>query len=128
MDVNFQPGFSSGDSFTPDNLMAGDTPGIVSASITLISGQNLARGSVLGRITASGKYTLAAAALSNGAQTPTAILAEDVDASAGDKTTLAYVQGCFAEDHITLGAGLTVASIREGLRALGIFLKKTVLP
>lgn len=122
MTVNKQPEYKSEGTFTPDRLIAGDNP-VVTRSITLVSGQNLARGSVVGIITASGKYTLAAAALSNGAQTPNAILAEDVDASAGDKTTLVYEKGTFNEGAITIGAGLTLASIREGLRGKGIFLK-----
>lgn len=127
MQVNFQPGFSEVGNTTPDNLIAGDTPGIVTRSITLVSGQNLVRGALLGVITSGGKYTLSAAALSNGGQTPAAILAEDVDASAGDKTTLAYIMGCFAEAHVTFGSGHTAASVREGLRGKGIILK-TVVP
>lgn len=122
--TNFQPEYKSEGSFSPDKLIAGDAT-IVTRSITLVSGQNLARGSVLGRITASGKYTLSASALTNGAQTPVAILAEDVDASGGDKTTLAYESGVFNEGALTFGAGHTADSTRTGLRQLGIFMKTT---
>lgn len=52
----------------------------------IISGQNVRIGAVLGRITASGKWTLSAPGASDGSQTPAGILVhEDVDASAGDK-------------------------------------------
>lgn len=52
--------------------------------VTLISGQNLAAGTVLGKITASGKYTLHDAAAADGSQTAAAILYDATDASAGD--------------------------------------------
>lgn len=124
--VNFQPGKFSEGTQPVDNLLAGSNLQTISRSITLLSGQNLIRGAVLGVITSGGKYTLSAAAASNGSQTPKAILAEDVDASGGDKTTLAYIAGEFNENEITLGVGHTVASIREGLRDNGIFLKPSV--
>jgi hypothetical protein len=49
-----------------------------------------------------------------------------MDASAGDKTLLVYIAGEFNENEVTLGTGHTVASIREGLRDNGIFLKPSV--
>lgn len=103
-----------------DNLLAGNAHLLVSRSITLISGQNLKRGAVLGKITASSKYNLSASAAGDGSQTPDLILAEDCDASAGDKGALAYARGDFSAAGLTLGAGHSVASILEGLRAKGI--------
>lgn len=111
--------FSSSQS-TTDNLLAGNAHLLVSRAITLVSGQNLKRGAVLGKITASGKYNLSASAAGDGSQTPDLILAEDCDASAGDKGALAYSRGDFSSAGLTLGAGHTVASILEGLRAKGI--------
>lgn len=55
------------------------------AEATLISGQNLGAGTVLGKITASGKYTILAPAAGDGSQTADAILVDAVDASGGDK-------------------------------------------
>lgn len=72
----------------------------------------------------SGKYKLSAAAATDGSQTPDLISGEDVDASQADKTGLAYARGDFNANALTLGAGHTVASITEGLRAKGI----TLLP
>lgn len=99
---------------TYDGLQVGNE--YHSISITLISGQNLARGAVLGKITASGKYTLSASAAGNGSETPAAILADSCDASGGDKTCVAYVTGDFDQNKVTLGAGHTLASIWDGLR------------
>lgn len=122
--MTLQPKFSS-ESFTPDQLHAGDFP-IRTLDVTIASGQNLTRGALLGKITASGKYVLSLSAAADGSQTPVAILAEDVDATAGDKDGIAYISGDFNEDAITYGTSHTAASVREGLRDLNIYLKKPV--
>ncbi|MDY0105305.1 MAG: head decoration protein [Giesbergeria sp.] len=75
---------------------------------------------------ANGEYKLSASASNDGSQTPDLILAEDVDATAADKPALAYSRGDFNANAITLGAGHTVASITEGLRAKGIALLPAV--
>lgn len=69
---------------------------------------------------ASGEYKLSASAANDGSQTPDLILAEDVDATTGDKLGLAYARGDFAIQALTIGTGHTAASITEGLRAKGI--------
>ncbi|HEY8732269.1 MAG TPA: head decoration protein, partial [Candidatus Limnocylindria bacterium] len=74
----FNPAASqSQDTLALDALIAGDTDSIISEKITLITGQNLARGAVLGKITASGKYTLSLSAAVDGSQVPDRILAQD---------------------------------------------------
>ena len=114
------------ETYAPDKLIAGLTQPVTFGR-TLISGQNLARGSVVGIITASGKATLSLSASSDGSEVPYGILADDYDASGGDKANCAvYVKGEFNENAITLGTGHTVASVREGLRDLGIYLKPSV--
>jgi hypothetical protein len=70
----------------------------------------------------SGKYLKSLAAAVDGSQAPDAILADDRDATSGDVEAMAYFDGFFAEQALTLGTGHTVASIREGLRAKGIHL------
>jgi hypothetical protein len=45
--------------------------------------------------------TLALSASSDGSQTPTAILAEDCDASGGDKEAMVYKAGTFNESALT---------------------------
>ena len=58
-------------------------------AVTLKAGTNYALGSVLGKITASGKYRLAPAAEvtgDEGAEIAAAVLIEAVDATAGDRT------------------------------------------
>lgn len=118
------PANFSQDTYTFDHLIAGPTP-VSARKVTLVSGQNLVRGAVLGVITASGKYTLSLSAAADGSQAPDAILAEDCDASAGDAEALIYERGDFAESALTLGTGHTVASIRQGLRDKNITLVNT---
>jgi hypothetical protein len=121
MSFKTQAGFQTEGSYMPDNLIAGDFP-IRTRKVTLVTGQNLARGALLGVITASGKYTLSASAAADGSQTPNAILAEDVDASAGDKDAIVYIAGDFNANTLTYGAGHTAASVRDELRNLSIYL------
>jgi hypothetical protein len=114
------------DTYTPDRLVAGLTQ-LVSIPLTLVSGQNLVRGTVVGVITASGKITQSLSASSDGSQTPYGILADDCDASGGDLANCpVYVAGEFNEAALTLGSAHTLASIRAGLRDKGIFLKTPI--
>ncbi len=107
-----------------DNLMADDDYETVSG--TLISGQNLTRGTLLGKITASGKYTLCLSASSDGSQNPDAILVKSTDASSGDATCEVYVGGEFNQNAITFGTGITAVTAFDGLRQKGIVLKSAL--
>ena len=118
MTANFQ----TEGTYTPDNLLAGNAHLLVARKVTVLSGQVLQRGAVLGTITSSGKAILSLATAVDGSQTPDLILAEAVDATGADATALAYARGDFNAGALTLGTGHTVASIREGLRAKGITL------
>jgi hypothetical protein len=120
--------FTTSTSPATDNLAAGEYPR-VTEEITVVAGQNLTRGAVLGKITASGKWRLSvtpAAVGNEGSETPRAILVQDTDASAADKEAAAYRTGEFNQAAITLGAGHTVDSVREGLADVGIFLKSNL--
>jgi len=117
-------GFSTQSSPTPDKLQAGEFPR-VTKDVT-ITGGNYKRGTVLGRVTANGKFTLSASAAADGSQTPRAVRARDTDASADDVVAPVYLTGEFAESGVTLGAGHTAASVFWTLADKGIFLKKTV--
>lgn len=115
------PASFSSTSLTPDRLIAGAQVGVITRKITLLSGQNLVRGAVLGKNGAA-KYLLSLSAAGDGSQTPDLILAEDCDASGGDKEALAYEAGVFNVNALTIGTAHTAASIQEGLRAKGIHL------
>ena len=61
--------------------------------ITLLIGMPYPVGSVLGRITASGKYKLATSGGTDGAQTASAVLLYAVDATLADATGIVVVRG-----------------------------------
>jgi hypothetical protein len=108
--------------FVPDQLFAGHFQP-VSQPVTISAGQGLLkRGTVMGRITASGNYIVSLSAASDGSQVPVAILADDVDATAATSAGV-YMTGEFNSLALTLGAGWTVATVTNALRAFGIFVK-----
>lgn len=112
--------------YAPDNLIAGLTQ-IVTENMVLAQGQNLKRGTVMGRITASGKATVSTAAAADGSQAAYGILLDDYDATAGDLGGCGVmVKGEFNDHAIILGAGQTILSVHDALRANGIFLKPSV--
>ncbi|MEF3068072.1 head decoration protein [Pandoraea apista] len=118
-----QPGISA-ETYVPDQLIAGNLK-IVTDSVT-ITGGAFKRGTVMGVITTSGKYTQALAAATDGSQTPTAILADDSDASAGDVTGGVYLMAEVNGNALILGTGITLAAAKTALRAVDIFVKNAV--
>lgn len=92
---------SSEEVYSPDNLIAGDSPRIATEPGTLASGQNLVRGTVLGRITASGNLTICNNGAADGSQTPVGILVHDIDASAAAKACQMYKAGNFRSSEMT---------------------------
>lgn len=66
------------------------------------AGNNLKSGTVLGKITASGKYTQLAPAASDGSQTAAAILYWDADASAADMRTVAITNDAEVVDTLLI--------------------------
>ena len=118
--------YKSQDTFTASPALLVGADDVITRSITLISGQNLKRGALLGKITTGGKYNLSLSAAGDGSQTPNAILAEDCDASGGDKVTIAYFAGTFDENAVIYGTAHTAASVREGLRGKNINLQSSL--
>ena len=61
--------------------------------VTLLIGTNYPSGAVLGRITASGKYTLSPATGADGSQTPVAVLLYPVNATLADAVGIVVTRG-----------------------------------
>lgn len=118
---------ASNETFIGDSLIAGDYPR-VTKTVTILSGQVITRGTLLGKITSGGKYIKSLSAAVDGSQTPVAILADDADASGGDVTAGVYFSGEFNSAAMTFGASHTASSVEAGLRGLSIFLKTNILP
>lgn len=111
-----------------DMLVSGPRD-IATFSVTIASGAGvLARGTVLGKVTASGKYIKSASAAGDGSQTPVAILADTVDATSADQVAGVYLSGEFSPTGLVLGAGWTEATVREALRPYGFVISATPQP
>ncbi len=105
--------------YQPGGLIVGDFP-VAIRYVTIASGQELARGAVIGRISASDKYIASLAAAEDGSEDPGAILAESVDASGGDVVAPAFFAGEFAADKLTIGTGHTAAAVEAAFRVAGL--------
>lgn len=99
--------------------------------ITVASGQNLAIGTVLGKITASGKYAAYDNDAVDGTQTAAGILTAAVNASAEDAPGVAVVREAIAaKEQLIFGAGVTTQGEKDAayvdLEAIGIVCRATV--
>lgn len=106
--------------YTPNDLIAGGhLP--VELPITIAGGTAaLAKGTLLGRITASGKYKAYSASATDGSQIACAILPHDIAASTADVKTTAFVHGVFNKNAIK---NLTVSATND-LQNNAIFVKE----
>ena len=100
--------------------------------ITLLIGTNYPSGAVLGRITASGKYTLSPATGADGSQVASAVLLYAVDATLADATGIVVARGPTIVSRAGLAYGATVddgtkiiAKIGQ-LAAVGIIARDSV--
>lgn len=87
--------------------------------VTLIAGQNLVGGTILGKITASGKYTQHNTAAADGSQNAAAILFNNTDATLGDTpatvvTRIAEV----ADSRLVYMTGITAPNKTAAISAL----------
>lgn len=112
--------FKNEGAYTPNQFALGQE---MARKVVVASGAGvLAAGTVLGKITASGKYLKSLAAANDGSQVPDAILAEGVDATSADKEAVVYIAGKFDQGRLILGAGHTLGSIDATLRDKSIWL------
>lgn len=120
------PEFGTEGTYDPDNLLVNGPVEHDTVDVTILSGQVLTRGAVLGQQTAGGRYLLSAAAAGDGSETPKYILAEDIDASGGDTIAPVYRTGGFNKRALTVGAGHTADSVADDLLAHNIYLYDSV--
>ncbi|SLN77746.1 head decoration protein [Roseisalinus antarcticus] len=78
---------------TGDVLKYEVNPNYTRETVTLLQGMPYPVGSVLGRISASGKYKFATSGGSDGAQTASAVLLYAVDATLADATGIVVARG-----------------------------------
>lgn len=99
-------------------------------TVTIASGAGaLKSGAVLATVTASGKYTPAAATGSDGSQTATAVLLFPVDATSADKPAVVIRRHAIVSHNgLTYGASINDATKRAAvatqLKAVGILVRE----
>lgn len=99
--------------------------------ITLVAGQNLLAGTVLGKITASGKFTAFDNDATDGSQTAVAVLLADTNASSGDVKCVAIARHAIvAKQGLKFGAAVTTQAEKDAayleLEAAGIVVRESV--
>ncbi|HFA60150.1 MAG TPA: head decoration protein [Rhodospirillales bacterium] len=114
------------------DLLKYEAPNLYSRDqATVLAGQNLALGAVVGIVAATGKVKALDPAATDGSQTAAGVLLEPVDATAGDRDDgILLARHAIVADHaLVWPAGITNAekatAIAE-LKAIGILVRKGV--
>lgn len=107
--------------YEEDNLYSRD-------QVTVAAGQNLKTGTVVGKITASGKMTQLAPGATDGSENAAGVLLADVDASAADAPGVIIARHAVCADKgLVWPAGITgpqkTAAIAQ-LKQLGILIRE----
>lgn len=129
-------GIPRSDEFTsnPYDYRWGSDNSVETRTVTLAAGQVLKKGSVLGRIDATGEYVLCAktkadaSAVNDGSQRARLVLASSVDTTGGSKKGVTYTKGTFPKTRVSVGTGHTLLTAEEDLRDLGIYLSEVAIP
>lgn len=83
--------------------------------IVILSGEDLKRGCLLGKVTASGKYQPYKPDAADGTETIAGVLGCDVDATEGDEPAFMYITGEFNKSALTYYAGASGSNLDNGV-------------
>jgi len=108
-----------------DNLNTGSID-LVTETLTVKQGENLVRGTVLGKITATGKMVIVDSTNTDGSENPYAVLVEDVDATSADVVSGGYVSGVFNENKLVFGGTDTYLTHKAAMRLLGMYIQPSL--
>lgn len=115
------------ESFNQVEYHTGQIP-LVSDPITVKQGEVRLAGTVMGKITATGKYIKSVRTAVDGSEVPAVILGVDVDATAGDKASFGHVHGQFIWEGLAVDASWTYAQLKAALAGSTIFLVHGIMP
>ncbi|MFT8897091.1 MAG: head decoration protein [Acetobacter sp.] len=108
--------------FVPDQLVAGNLK-LVTENVTIGASQTIVRGTVLGKVTATGAYIACVKTATDGSQTPAAIAVDAVTTAAGATATgPVYLMGEFNSNYLTFDTSWTVDTLKAACPA-PIFIK-----
>lgn len=113
------------DSLTYNNIIAGKSIPLKHRAGT-ITGGNFVAGTVLGKITASGKLTKIDSTKTDGSQKIYGVLLEDCDASTEDKIASVGLTGEYNKQAMVFGGTDTAATHGTDARLLQIYFEDTI--
>ena len=112
---------------TFDNLIVGSAVETVSNGETLATTDVSVRGQVMGKITASGKWTKYKSGSADGSEIPRGILAQDADASGADVPCVIYKTGEFNKDALVFDGGDSLTeAVKNLLQDVNIHTQGTI--
>lgn len=115
-------GFNNEGAYTPDELVVS-----VEQSGLRTFGQGhgiVARGTVLGAVTATGHLVPSDTSKTDGSEVPYAVSAEDIDTTAADADGVAYLAATLNQNSLVYGPGHSAATVFDPLRRVDIHLVK----
>lgn len=116
-------GFDSKNTNTAmDEIITPGFPAIERGQIVL-SGQTLVRGSVVGKVTASSKMVLLDKDAVDGSEVPFGVVADYIDASAGDKVGPIWRTGEFLAEKLIFEAGTVLSDVQAAMEAIQLWPK-----
>lgn len=109
------------DTFVPDQLIAGNLK-LVTEDVTIGASQTLVRGSVMGKVTATGAYILSVATATDGSQTPIAVMVDAVTTTSATGKGSIYKMGEFNSNYLTFDSSWTAGTLAAAM-APPVFVK-----
>ncbi len=114
------------DGVTYDELFGGTAVAAMTANVTiaaLSAAASYKRGTLLGVVTASGKYAIVDSAATTGEKVASVVLAKDIEVGTADVVATVYTRGIFNREKLVVKAESDSASAHEQeLRKVGIYL------
>jgi hypothetical protein len=108
------------DSLVHDGLLVGDFP-VHTQAVTVGQSQTLARGCVVGKITATGYIIACAHDAVDGSQTPYGVMVEAVTTTSAELPGLVYDFGLFASDKLTFGGTSDIDDLKDAMKAANLY-------
>lgn len=95
-------------------IMAGIHGKLEVTDIVIASGQNLAKGTLLGKVTATGKYKIYDTTKTDGTENLAGVLPFACDATSGDENAYMYVHGEFNRAELTAAQTVSAGVYNSG--------------
>lgn len=124
MPAGFSPGVTTEGPYDPSGIIVvGSNKPYRVEVVTILSGQNLPAGRLIGKITTGGKFKSSLSASADGSQLyeKTAVLLEACDASGGDKQARALITGEANLSKVSFDTGQSYANGKIDMEKAGLF-------